>query len=189
MNLLANRQPIVYNNFMTPDPAPAILELNPAPPLVDDPTPPTPAAAQRADLAGELDPAELTFINHYILHSSPRAAAIAAGYNEKYGSAVLAKPKIQAALKERFEELRKKNEINIQGILARLNRVASAAEDTGRYADSIRALELLGKYLGMFIDRNETKLRLTGTVLTGEALDSEIERLFGLVFNGAKPTP
>ena len=84
-------------------------------------------------------------------------SAIQAGYSRKRaavtGSQLCKKQKIQ----ERIEKLTAKNlrskGVTAQSIVTDLLRIQEKTETEGKYSDTLRALELLGRTLGMYSDR------------------------------------
>ena len=114
------------------------------------------------------------FVDEYLVDFNGTQAAIRAGYSEKTAHAIawenLRKPEISAALKVSFESISKRVEITQEYVLTRLRENAERAlqnqpvlnkegKETGeyRYEGSVanRALELLGKHLGLFPDKFE----------------------------------
>ncbi|MHC4640521.1 MAG: terminase small subunit [Planctomycetota bacterium] len=88
-------------------------------------------------------------------------AALAAGYAAK-GAAVIAcrlqkDPRVAAAIQEVRERyttaLECKTDITVEEIVSRLNRVYQEAIDKGRLSDANKALDLLGRYKGMYADQ------------------------------------
>ena len=53
-----------------------------------------------------------------------------------------------------FEE-KAKMKLNIEDVVVWFQRIATAAMDTGDFSNANRAMENLGKYLGMFVERKE----------------------------------
>jgi hypothetical protein len=54
-----------------------------------------------------------------------------------------------------MKEKSERTNLTIQNIIDDLRRMAKSSEDAGQFGPAIRALELLGKHLGMFIDKHE----------------------------------
>ena len=95
----------------------------------------------------------------YLKDKNGTQAAIRAGYSKKTARAIacemLARPDVQQFVRERQEEARKNATITVDGIVEQLQEIASNV--LSKDADRIRALELIGKYLGMFTERVEMK--------------------------------
>ena len=97
------------------------------------------------------------FAREYIRTGKQRDAAIAAGYApgsaDVQGSRLMTSPIVIAEV-QRLETLRDAEEkIDRMYVLKGLY---DMAEEADRDSDKIRALELLGKSLGMFVDQVET---------------------------------
>jgi phage terminase small subunit len=124
------------------------------------------AAAESAEAAGAaaadrpLSPKQQLFVKEYLVDLNATGAYRRAGYRAKGSAAtagaaqILANPRVQAAVQEAFKARSERTEITADFVLRGL-----AAEATkGAHLDvpnaaRIRALELLGKHLGMFPDR------------------------------------
>lgn len=109
-----------------------------------------------------MTPKQKRFVQEYLVDLNATQAAIRAGYREQNAritaSKNLARPDIQAAIAEGMGELARRTEITQGEVLAELKQIALApASDAKgsdlRYANKIRALELLGKHLGILTDR------------------------------------
>jgi phage terminase small subunit len=81
-------------------------------------------------------------------------AAIAAGYAPSSahvrGSQLVRNGKI----KKHLEKLAKRHEITADRVLTRLDNLSLAAQEANNYAAAVKAEQLLGQYLGMFVDRS-----------------------------------
>lgn len=109
-----------------------------------------------------MTPKQKRFVQEYLVDLNATQAAIRAGYREQNAritaSKNLARLDIQAAIAEGMGELARRTEITQGEVLAELKQIAIApASDAKgsdlRYANKIRALELLGKHLGILTDR------------------------------------
>lgn len=76
----------------------------------------------------------------------------------------------------------KRAEIDVAGVLRRLNRIATKAERQEQYTPSIQAITLLGKHLGMFKENNVTNINLGFAQQTGlgELPDTELQAIIAL---------
>ena len=96
------------------------------------------------------------FVEEYLVDMNATQAAIRAGYSPKtaynIGSENLAKPEIAAALEKARAERSERTEITADWILNMLRENAEEAKAAGDRAPCNRALELLGKHVGMFKD-------------------------------------
>jgi phage terminase small subunit len=143
---------------------------------------------------GTLTPKQARFIEEYLVDLNATAAATRAGYSPRSaytsGYENLKNPIIVAALKKAQSELSRRTELSQEWVVGQLvENVARAmtaipvydrdGEPTGeyRYEGQVanRALELLGKHLGMFTD----KLHVSGSleVVTVDWLDRKIAEL------------
>lgn len=91
-------------------------------------------------------------------------AAIRAGYSERTAEVIgyenLRKPQIQEAIQAAIEKRSERTEITQDKVVAELGKVAFAeAHDYTdadlKYGNKLKALELLGRHLGMFTDKQE----------------------------------
>lgn len=66
-------------------------------------------------------------------------------------------------MKRRIDRLTRKHEITADRVLTRLDNLSAKAEESGNYPAAVRAEELIGKSLGMWVDRSvSVSLDLTG---------------------------
>jgi phage terminase small subunit len=136
----------------------------------------------------ELTDKQERFIEEYLKDFNATQAAIRAGYSEanadKIGSELLGKTRVKEALEKKRAKITKKAETSVEWVLEKLKTVAErclqeeAVNDkdgnfTGVFkfeaAGVNRALELIGKYHGMFRD----KIEHTGK--DGEAIKHEVD--------------
>lgn len=111
------------------------------------------------------------FVRAYAASGNATQAAIAAGYSQKVaaevGSENLRKPHIADAIKAIAAPKVEHELATIEGRAAWLRRVVEGAEDTddskARMPDKLKALELLGKMGGDFIERKH----ITGDIQLG----------------------
>ena len=96
-----------------------------------------------------------SFIEEYLKDFSPQKAAERAGYHKNYGSALLRQEAVKNEM-ERRRSLGLSNEGMVrERLLGELASIAFAHESEGfKLADKFKALELLGKQLGMFGSKN-----------------------------------
>jgi Phage terminase, small subunit len=125
------------------------------------------------------------FCQEYMKDFNKLRAYLAAGYTSENARVtayrVFNKPVVQARLAQLQRDRAMKNEVTIQQVISSLHRIAESAEGEGKYAAAIRAFELLGKHLGMFIDRTEATVKheLNADV---EQVEREIARLVDVAF-------
>jgi hypothetical protein len=105
------------------------------------------------------------FIREYVANNgNGTAAARAAGYSassndvlRQQASENLAKPHIISALKQELAKV--DANVTPQRVKNRLCEISHAAQEAGQFGPAVRAEELLGKSIGLFIDRT---LQLSG---------------------------
>ena len=99
------------------------------------------------------------FVEEYLVDLNATGAARRAGYSEKtadrIGPELLGKSWVSAAIQEAINQRSRRTEITQDRVLNELAIVAfgegsDEKDSTLRYANKLRALELIGKHLGMF---------------------------------------
>ena len=113
------------------------------------------------------------FVEEYLVDLNATQAAIRAGYSPKtaysMGQRLLKNVEVQKAIQEAIQERQKRTEITQDMVVDELRAVAFAkagdyTDSTLKYSNKLKALELLGKHLGMFTDKvehsGETGLRI-----------------------------
>ncbi|MDD5168544.1 MAG: terminase small subunit [Syntrophales bacterium] len=102
---------------------------------------------------------QLRFVQEYSIDFNGTQAAIRAGYSRKTASIqsfdLLRKPNIQAAVKASLDKTAAKAEISTQWVMDGLRVIAVHGVKEKDYSAANRAFELIGKHLGMFIDRTQ----------------------------------
>ncbi len=126
------------------------------------------------------NPRHERFCREYVIDVSNQAkAAIRAGYSEKtaaqLASRLLTKANIIARVAELQAEAAERNEVTVDNVIAELVELRDGAKAAKQFGPAIRAEELRGKTLGMFVDtkRHET------SEMTDEALVEGIRKLAG----------
>ncbi len=122
------------------------------------------------------------FVQYYIVSLNATQAAVEAGYSSKYanrqGAQLLARPKIQAAIQKAMKERIARVEVDQDYVIQRLKTEAELEGEGASHGARIKALELLGKHLGMFTDR--VQMELSGDVnLRAEVRSALLERGHG----------
>lgn len=96
------------------------------------------------------------FVDEYMVDMNAAAAVKRAGYNTtaaaQMGLKVLRTPKVAEEVARRLEKKRERTELTENYVI---NRLVNIAEQTEKDTDKLRALELLGRSLGIFRDRQE----------------------------------
>lgn len=102
------------------------------------------------------------FVAEYLVDFKARDAAVRAGYSKKNphmtAHRLLSNPKIAAAIDEEVKKLERRVELRQDDVVNELKKVAfdQAADTLGsplKYSNKLKALELLGRYLGMFTEK------------------------------------
>ncbi len=103
-------------------------------------------------------------MEEYLVDLCGARAAVRAGYSAKWarsqGSRLLRKPHIRQAIDKAMEERVKEIHIRREEVIGELKKVAMApaSDENGaavKMGSKLRALELLGKHLGIFEGRGE----------------------------------
>ena len=96
------------------------------------------------------------FCLQYIVDLNATQAAIRAGYSENgasvTGTRLLANPSIRERVGELQAAKAEETEITAEYVLRGIRNIAETAD---RESDSLKAFELLGRYLGLWIDRKQ----------------------------------
>lgn len=107
----------------------------------------------------ELTDRQARFCEEYLIDLNATQAAIRAGYSEKtareQAAQNLSKLNIQEKIAELKAERAKRTEMTQDSVIQELAAVARAEVKGVRAVDKLKALELLGKHLGMFVERYE----------------------------------
>lgn len=110
-------------------------------------------------MANKLTPKQRRFIDEYLIDLNATQAAIRAGYSQKtadrIGPELLGKTCVQAAIQGAMSKRQKRTGITQDKVLEEIGKVAfhdagDCSESELKYSNKLRALELLGKHLGMF---------------------------------------
>jgi phage terminase small subunit len=128
-------------------------------------------------------PKQIRFCNEYIRDCNATAAAVRAGYSKKTAKEIghenLTKPHIATLLERIQSELAVRTETSADWVVRSLRENHEQAKDNGDLAQSNRALELIGRHLGMFGKRTIEAQSKSIIVVTGidAAMGSSIEEL------------
>ncbi|GHV45878.1 hypothetical protein FACS1894204_06270 [Synergistales bacterium] len=108
-----------------------------------------------------MTPKQERFVQEYLIDLNATQAAIRAGYKEKRADAIgyenLRKPEIKKAIEKTQAEHAKKIDITQDYILKRLRVEAERDEEGSSHGARVNALGLLGKHLGMFVERQQVE--------------------------------
>lgn len=109
------------------------------------------------------------FVHEYLVDLNATQAAIRSGYKPKNaaqtGAENLRKPQIQSAIQEAREAREKSSMITAEWVLKEISKIAENQEEAAR--DRLKALELIGKHLGMWERREDAETQ--GIRVTFEA--------------------
>ena len=130
-------------------------------------------ARQRMSRA-QLSLRQMRFVREYAALGNGSEAARRAGYSAKSDASVAAqayenlrKPHVISAVKAEIAKI--EAEVTPQRVQRRLDEIGRAAQDAGQFGPAVRAEELLGKSIGMWIDRS--------IQLSGQLNDSHVQAL------------
>lgn len=103
------------------------------------------------------------FCEEYLIDLNATQAAIRAGYSKKTANRIaaenLSKPDIQLHLQELMRQRSERTGITADFVIEQLSHIAAAdTEITGK--EKIKALELLGKHLGLFSSGSDNSAAL-----------------------------
>lgn len=116
---------------------------------------------------------QAAFVREYLIDLNATQAAIRAGYSQRrageIGYQLLQKTTIQAAIKEAMDRREKRSNINQDFVLSELYKIATQGADDGpesslKYSNKLKALELLGKHMAMFVDKAEVNASVSVTM-------------------------
>ena len=112
-----------------------------------------------------LTPKQARFVAEYLIDLNATQAAIRAGYSDKNaeqsGSQLFRNIQVRAAIDAALAKRSGKLEITAEKVLRDLEELRGLAIADKQYSPAARAIELHGKHLGMFGDRNENHTTLT----------------------------
>jgi hypothetical protein len=127
-------------------------------------------------LRQRLSQKQIRFIKEYAVHGNGAEAVRNAGYSTSSDNVVyqqasenLRKPHVASALKEEIARLGL--EITPHRVQRRLDQISHNSEAAGQFGPAVRAEELLGKSIGMWVDQS---LHLSG-VLKDEHVQALLE--------------
>lgn len=119
-----------------------------------------------------LTPKQAAFVREYMIDLNATQAAIRAGYSERtanrIGAENLSKPVIQDAIREQREVVEEKCRVTIEWVLNQIVGIARNQDAAAR--DRLKALELLGKYLGLWERRTDEETNVVRVII-----DKEVE--------------
>lgn len=114
-------------------------------------------------MKSKLTPKQRAFVREYKTNGgNGTQAAIKAGYSEKTARKIasenVTKPDIQEALAEHEKKLQEKYQYTIDELVKDLKNVQMQSDAEGNRTTQLRAIELLGKAFGLFIEKSNVTL-------------------------------
>ncbi len=110
------------------------------------------------DQTKPLTPQQVRFCQLFIESDSATEACVAAGYSEKsaasQASRLLKNANVMAEITRRQEEASKRADIREDDVIKMLVQVRDEAREAKQFGPCVRAIELIGKKMGMFIDKH-----------------------------------
>lgn len=111
-------------------------------------------------MAGTLTPKQARFVEEYLVDLNATQAAIRAGYSaktaDKQGSQLLGKTRVAAEIAKRQTARSEAAQVTQEYVLQRLIIEAEREGEGASHSARVSAASLLGKHLGMFVDRQIT---------------------------------
>ncbi len=122
----------------------------------------------------------------------PREAYVSVGYQPTGAKQAASRLLTKVDVRERVSDLQEAAArstagaviLNRERVLQRLSQLSYEAQQTGHYSAAARCEELIGKEMGMFVDRSALLMDLDPAKLTPEVLDKLAEHLMNKAFNG-----
>ena len=103
----------------------------------------------------ELTGIQTEFVEAYFKNGGVAAdAAEKIGQPKAHGAGHMNSPRVLREIAVRGAIIAKGANITAEDVIHNLLRIGAAAEDAGQYAPAIKAQELVGKQIGMFIERS-----------------------------------
>ena len=119
------------------------------------------------------------FAREFVIDLEKRNAAIRAGYAKKAATAQATRLLGRAWVQDRIAELQAalagRMELNAESVIRQLMKDHKLAQEAGHHSAAVRATELLGKRLGLFVDRIRTEAETqSDAALAGEVIDAAV---------------
>ena len=104
-----------------------------------------------------MNPRRQRFVEEYLKDLNATQAAQRAGYSPRtaksQGQRLLTFVEVQSELQKRMQHLAKRNELDADWIIRKLQEEYEISSEEGKRSSAIKALELLGRHLGLFSDK------------------------------------
>ena len=122
-------------------------------------------------MPSRLTPKQEAFVREYMIDLNATQAAIRAGYSEKtanrIGAENLTKPVIQQAIQEQRKAIEEKCAVTVEWIVSQIAQIAQ--DEEVKTADRLKALELLGKHLGLWEKRQDEGANVVNIIFSKES--------------------
>ena len=122
-------------------------------------------------MPSRLTPKQEAFVREYMIDLNATQAAIRAGYSEKtanrIGAENLTKPVIQEAIQQLHKAAEEKCAVTVEWILSEIAKIAQ--DEEVKTADRLKALELLGKHLGLWEKRQDEGANVVNIIFSKES--------------------
>jgi phage terminase small subunit len=140
---------------------------------------------------GGLTPMQEKFCLEYMRTGDPEEAYKKAGYKSRHlkpaVKRMLVHPLIQLRLEEIREQALKDIKVNAEKVIDKILEVYDSAMSESDYTNANRAMESIGKHLGMFVDRSEQQVTQLTKGDEPETVKKDIYRLAEVI--GLKVVP
>mgnify|MGYP003601758537 CR=1 FL=1 len=111
-------------------------------------------------------PRQAAFVGEYLIDLNASAAAVRAGYSQRraqeIGYQLLHKPTVAEAIQKALAERSERVKLDADWVVCRLREEAEFTGEGSSPSARVKALELLGKHLGLFPLRGNLSLSLDG---------------------------
>ncbi len=127
-----------------------------------------------------LTPKQERFVDEYLIDLNATQAAIRAGYSKnrasELGYQLLQKTTVQSAVQKAQKDRSERTEITQDYVIKKLKAIADQEASDGtdselKYSSQLKALELLGKHLGMFTDRMKVEGNIPVVIVGDDQLE------------------
>jgi phage terminase small subunit len=126
----------------------------------------------------ELNPKQRRFVDEYLVDLNAKQAAMRAGYSpktaESQGSRLLSHAKVSEAIQHGQAQIANKYEVTQEYVIEKLIENLDGSLREGQRGPANGALTLLGKHIGMFVDRTRVEGPNGGPVQVEDAAAARI---------------
>ena len=117
-----------------------------------------------------MTPKQAAFVDEFLIDLNATAAAARAGYkNPEIGRQVITKNDVAEAIQKALAERTKRVKLDADWVVCRLREEAEYQGEGSSPSARVKALELLGKHLGLFPLRGNLSFSLEGQVDVNQA--------------------